>query len=155
MYGLDHCQQVIKRTQTCHCSDITWFIICLIIWEARSCCIHIYGLKGIQLSIRGNGWDNNSLMPWGGQKRGIVGGEGVVALRIACRSDISLSASPGAFVETQLASQQAGHSFLLVVCWRQHTKYFYDVVDSRSCCSRDFTPTYKYKLSWSHNPQGG
>jgi hypothetical protein len=74
----------------------------------------------------------------------VGGGEGVVALRIACRSDISLSASPGAFVETQLASQQAGHSFLLVGCWRQNTKYFDDVVDSRSCCSRDFIPTQKY-----------
>ena len=67
----------------------------------------------------------------------------MVALRIACRSDISLSASPGAFVETQLTSQQAGHSFLIVVCWRQHTNYFDDVVDSRSCRSRDFIPSHK------------
>ena len=69
----------------------------------------------------------------------------MVVLRIACRSDISLSASPGAFVETQLASQQAGHSFLLVGCWRQHTKYFDDVVDSRSCRSCDIIPTHKYR----------
>jgi hypothetical protein len=75
-----------------------------------------------------------------------VGGEGVVAQRIACRSDRSLSASPGAFVETQLASQQASHSFLLVVCWRQHTEYSDDVVDSRSWHSLDFTPTHKCKL---------
>ena len=46
----------------------------------------------------------------------------MVALRIACRSDRSLSASPGAFVETQLASQQADDFFLPSSCFGVSTE---------------------------------